>query len=171
MNKLLAAPAATILLIAMTLPGLASAEGVLNANTASAEELAALPHMDEVLAEMRVALELRPDNPMAHLLKGEALFHLKRFDQFVELHASDWTPEIEVVGVIVSKPLIEQAEPMRLQRFSFFAALAGQVGGPTVKADIELVAEIEFFQCLPVNPALLGHVRIDKVDAQFVSTR
>lgn len=54
MNKLLAAPAATILLIAMTLPGLASAEGVLNANTASAEELAALPHMDEVLAEMIV---------------------------------------------------------------------------------------------------------------------
>lgn len=58
MNKLLAAPAAAILLIAMTLPGLASAEGVLNANTASAEELAALPHMDEVLAEMIV--ENRP---------------------------------------------------------------------------------------------------------------
>ena len=58
MNKLLAAPAAAILLIAMTLPGLASAEGVLNANTASADELAALPHMDEVLAEMIV--ENRP---------------------------------------------------------------------------------------------------------------
>ncbi|MCC6750362.1 MAG: tetratricopeptide repeat protein [Deltaproteobacteria bacterium] len=37
--------------------------------------LMALGRHEEVLAEMRVALELEPDHPMAHLLKGEALLH------------------------------------------------------------------------------------------------
>jgi tetratricopeptide (TPR) repeat protein len=43
--------------------------------------LMALTRHDEVLSEMRVALELEPDNPMAYLLKGEALFHKHDFVQ------------------------------------------------------------------------------------------
>jgi len=47
--------------------------------------LMALARHDEVLAEMRVALELSPDNPMAHLLKGEALYHKRDFEQAHEV--------------------------------------------------------------------------------------
>jgi tetratricopeptide (TPR) repeat protein len=47
--------------------------------------LMALSRHDEVLGEMRVALELAPDNPMAHLLKGEALYHRRDFEQSFEV--------------------------------------------------------------------------------------
>jgi tetratricopeptide (TPR) repeat protein len=47
--------------------------------------LMALTRYDEVLAEMRVALELDPNTPMAYLLKGEALFHKREFVQSREV--------------------------------------------------------------------------------------
>jgi tetratricopeptide (TPR) repeat protein len=47
--------------------------------------LMALSRHDEVLGEMRVALELAPENPMAHLLKGEALYHKRDFEQSLEV--------------------------------------------------------------------------------------
>jgi len=52
MKKLL--PAAAAILLSFS----AMADGLLNANTASVEELATLPHMDSVLAEM--VIENRP---------------------------------------------------------------------------------------------------------------
>ena len=52
MNKLLSAVAALLLSCSVM------AEGLLDANTASVEELAGLPHMDTVLAEM--VIENRP---------------------------------------------------------------------------------------------------------------
>ena len=65
--------------------------------------LMALGRHDEVLAEMRAALQVEPDNPMAHLLKGEALFNKKDFDQAQEvlLHAQDLDPLNDKVNTLL----------------------------------------------------------------------
>lgn len=49
--------------------------------------LMALARHDEVLAEMRVALELDPENPHALALKGQALMHKGDLDQAVDVLA------------------------------------------------------------------------------------
>ena len=60
MKKLL--PAAAAILISLS----AMADGILNANTATVEELAALPHMDTVLAEMVVENRPYPSISVMH---------------------------------------------------------------------------------------------------------
>ena len=60
MKKLL--PAAAAMLLSFS----AMAEGLLNANTASVEELSALPHMDTVLAEMVVENRPYPSISVMH---------------------------------------------------------------------------------------------------------
>lgn len=60
MKKLLSAAAAVLLSCS------AMAEGLLNANTASVEDLAALPHMDTVLAEMVVENRPYPSISVMH---------------------------------------------------------------------------------------------------------
>lgn len=60
MKKLL--PAAAAMLLSFS----AMAEGLLNANTASVEELATLPHMDTVLAEMVVENRPYPSISVMH---------------------------------------------------------------------------------------------------------
>lgn len=60
MKKLL--PAAAAMLLSFS----AMADGLLNANTASVEELAALPHMDSVLAEMVVENRPYPSISVMH---------------------------------------------------------------------------------------------------------
>src|SRR5437588_7682446 len=47
--------------------------------------LMALGRHDDVLAEMRATLELDPENPLAHLLKGEALFYKGEHAQAAEV--------------------------------------------------------------------------------------
>lgn len=65
--------------------------------------LMALGRHDEVLAEMRVAMELDADNPMAHLLKGEALFHKRDYEQARDVlaRAQELDPLNEKVGKLV----------------------------------------------------------------------
>ncbi|MDH3441676.1 MAG: hypothetical protein OEM63_13035, partial [Gammaproteobacteria bacterium] len=60
MKKLLTAAAAILLSFS------AMANGLLNANTATAEELAVLPHMDSVLAEMVVENRPYPSISVMH---------------------------------------------------------------------------------------------------------
>ena len=64
-----------------------------------AAALMALGRHDEVLPEMRAALEVDPGNATAHLLKGEALLNKRDFDQAREalLVAQDLDPLSEVV--------------------------------------------------------------------------
>ncbi len=82
MKKLLLAAAAIVLSFS------AMAEGLLNANTATVEELAALPHMDTVLAEM--VIDNRPFHSISdlHDLLGADLDE----DQIEELYATVFIP-------------------------------------------------------------------------------
>ncbi len=65
--------------------------------------LMALGRHDEVLAEMRAALQVEPENAMSHLLKGEALFNKKDFEQAQEvlLHAQDLDPLNDKVNTLL----------------------------------------------------------------------
>jgi DNA uptake protein ComE-like DNA-binding protein len=82
MKKLLPAAAAIVLSFS------AMAEGLLNANTATVEELAALPHMDEVLAEMIVNNRPVPTIGIMHDLLSADLDD----DQLEELYATVFIP-------------------------------------------------------------------------------
>lgn len=82
MKKLL--PAAAAILLSFS----AVADGLLNANTATTEELAALPHMDAVLAEMVVANRPYPSISVLHNLLLADLDE----EQLEELYAHVFIP-------------------------------------------------------------------------------
>ncbi|MGI9261227.1 MAG: hypothetical protein ACR2QR_04285 [Woeseiaceae bacterium] len=82
MKKLLSAAAAILLSCS------AMAEGLLNANTASVDELASLPHMDTVLAEMVV--ENRP-YPSINVMHDLLLADLGE-EELEELYAHVFIP-------------------------------------------------------------------------------
>jgi len=82
MKKLLPAAAAIVLSFS------AMAEGLLNANSATMEELAALPHMDEVLAEMIVNNRPFPTIGILHDILSADLDD----DQLEELYATVFIP-------------------------------------------------------------------------------
>ena len=82
MKKLL--PAAAAIVLSFT----AMAEGLLNANTATVEELAALPHMDSVLAEMIVDNRPFPTIGVLHELLSADLDD----DQLEELYGAVFVP-------------------------------------------------------------------------------
>ena len=67
--------------------------------------LMALGRHDEVLAEMRVAMELEPDHPMAHVLKGEALFHQREMVKASEVleRAQELDPRNEKVSKLLQE--------------------------------------------------------------------
>jgi len=74
--------------------------------------LMALTKHDEVLGEMRATLEMDPDNAMAYLLKGEALFHKGDFYQAREalLCAQDLDPLNHKAGRLLEE-MDQQADP------------------------------------------------------------
>ncbi len=82
MKKLLPAAAAIVLSFS------AMADGLLDANTATVEELAALPHMDTVLAEM--VIDNRPFNSISDL--HDLLSADLDEDQIEELYATVFIP-------------------------------------------------------------------------------
>lgn len=76
---------ATVALAAFALPQIAFADAVLDANTATAEEIAALPHMDEVLADAVVGARPFATMGVLHEMLGADLDDAQLGELYVHL--------------------------------------------------------------------------------------